>query len=163
MRGRRALATACFSGLFLWVASLSLAADLKPRQAGPADKCPVCGMFVAKYPDFAAQVQFRDGSVLHFDGAKDLFKWYHNLPGFSPGRKRSDIAALYVTGYYDLAPVDGQAAWYVTGSTVYGPMGQELIPFRTQQEARQFMKDHTGKALLRFTDVTPAILKRLDR
>ena len=141
---------------------LSFAADLKPHKVGPKDKCPVCGMFVAKYPDFAAQIQFRDGSTFHFDGAKDMFKYYLNLSRYAPGKKPADITAIFVTSYYDLTMVDGFSAFYVVGSTVYGPMGRELIPFARESEARDFLKDHKGKSIIRFRDVTPAVLRPLD-
>lgn len=154
------------SGLILIVlllgVSLSIAADFKPHKVGPKDKCPVCGMFVAKYPDFAVQIQFRDGSTAHFDGAKDMFKYYLNVPGYTPGKKSSDITAIYVTNYYDLALVNGLTAHYVIGSDVYGPMGRELIPFAKGSEAREFMKDHRGTAIVRFNDVGHATLKPLD-
>ncbi len=138
------------------------AAALNARKPAKGDKCPVCGMFVAKYPDFAAQVQFRNGNVLHFDGAKDFFKYYQNISRYTPGRKQGDIAAILVTSYYSLSPIDAQTAWYVTGSDVFGPMGRELVPFEKEAEAREFLKDHKGKSLLRFRDVTPAIVKELD-
>lgn len=142
-------------------ASLSFAA-LKPQKAGPKDKCPVCGMFVAKYPDFAAQVQFRDGSAVHFDGTKDLFKYCLNLARYAPGRNPADITAVLVTNYYDLKPVDGRTAFYVLGSDIYGPMGRELVPFARESEARDFLKDHRGKSVVRFREVTPAVLRPLD-
>ena len=143
-------------------ASLSFAADLKPHKVGPKDKCPVCGMFVAKYPDFTAQIQFRDGSIVHFDGAKDMFKYYLNVSHYSPGKKVTDIIAVFVTNYYDLTLVNGLTAFYVIGSDVYGPMGRELIPFAKETEARDFMKDHMGKSIIRFRDVSQATLKPLD-
>ena len=149
------------TALFFWF-SLSIAADLKPHKVGPKDKCPVCGMFVAKYPDFAAQIQFRDGSTFHFDGAKDMFKYYLNLSRYAPGKKTTDIAAIFVINYYDLTLVDGLTAYYVIGSDVYGPMGRELIPFVRETEARGFMQDHKGKSIIRFRDVTPTTLKPLD-
>ncbi len=149
------------STLVLWT-SLTFAAELKPHKVGSRDKCPVCGMFVAKYPDFAAQIQFRDGSTFHFDGAKDMFKYYLNLSRYAPGKKPGDIAAVFVTNYYDLTLVDGLPAYYVMGSDVYGPMGRELIPFTKESEARDFMKDHKGKSIIRFSDVTSAVLKSLD-
>jgi nitrous oxide reductase accessory protein NosL len=149
------------STLVLWT-SLTFAAELKPDKVDSRDKCPVCGMFVAKYPDFAAQIQFRDGSTLHFDGAKDMFKYYLNLSRYAPGKKPGDITAVFVTNYYDLTMVDGLLAYYVVGSDVYGPMGRELIPFTRESEARDFMKDHKGKSTIRFRDVTAAVLKPLD-
>ena len=128
----------------------------------PADKCPVCGMFVAKYPDWIAQAIYRDGSYAVFDGAKDLFKYLVNLPTYAPTKRAADIAALYVTDYYSLTLVDGRAAWYIVGSNVLGPMGRELIPVAAEKEARQFMVDHKGKRLLRFSEVTADTLKGLD-
>ena len=128
----------------------------------PADKCPVCGMFVAKYPDFLAQVIYTDGTYALFDGAKDLFKYLFALDTYAAGRNRADIASVYVTDYYSLSPVDGRTAWYVVGSDVFGPMGRELIPFAREAEAREFLQDHAGTGLLRFDTVTPAIIGKLD-
>ena len=101
-------------------ASLAFAADLKPHKAGAKDKCPVCGMFVAKYPDFAAQIQFRDGSTFYFDGTKDMFKYYLNLSRYAPGKKTADISAILVTSYYDLTMVDGTSAYYRLQENVFG-------------------------------------------
>jgi nitrous oxide reductase accessory protein NosL len=138
------------------------AAGQKPRQPGPGDKCPVCGMFVAKYSDFVSQLQFRDGAVLFFDGPKDLFKYYLGFVPATPGRKPADVAAVYVTSYYTLAPIEGRAAYYVAGSNVFGPMGRELVPFEKEAEAREFSKDHKGKAILRFREITSTIVKEID-
>ena len=151
-----------FIAAFIVMTSLAFAGDVKPHKVGPKDKCPVCGMFVFKYPDFAAQIQFRDGSTFHFDGAKDMFKYYLNLARYAPGKKTTDITAVLVTNYYNLTLVDGLPAYYVVGSDVFGPMGRELIPFVKESEARDFLKDHKGKSILRFSDVTPAVLKPLD-
>jgi len=119
-------------------------------------------MFVAKYPDFLAQILFKDGSSLFFDGAKDLFRCYLNLKKYSSSKNPSDVDSIYVNDYYGLISIDGYKAFYVIGSDVYGPMGRDLIPFEKETAAREFMKDHKGKSMLRFTDVTPDILKGLD-
>ena len=34
------------------------AGERAPVVVGPKDKCPVCGMFVQKYPDWTCQVVF---------------------------------------------------------------------------------------------------------
>jgi nitrous oxide reductase accessory protein NosL len=133
-----------------------------PIAPRPADKCPVCGMFVTKYPDWIAQAIYRDGSYAVFDGAKDLFKYLLNPRTYAPTKQAADVAALYVTDYYSLTLIDGRTAWYVIGSDVLGPMGRELIPLAAEKEARQFMIDHKGKRLLRFAEVTAEILKGLD-
>lgn len=138
------------------------AADRKPQKPAAKDKCPVCGMFVAKYPDFIVEVVFHDGSRAYFDGVKDMYKYYFNLKKYNPSKKQADIEALYVTDYYSMNPVDGFRAFYVMGSNVYGPMGRELIPFAKEADAKEFMTDHGGKSLLTFKEVTPDIIRKLD-
>lgn len=142
----------------------SFATDAKNESVKPSsgDKCPVCGMFVAKYPDWVGEIIFADGSVVFFDGAKDLFKYYLNLKKYNPNRATADVAAVYVTEYYDLRMIDGYTAFFVIGSDVYGPMGRELVPFESVDDAKQFMKDHKGERILRFKNIRLRILNKLD-
>jgi len=147
--------------LFL-ILSFAWGAEGSPLKLTKEDKCPVCGMFVYKYPDWVGQVIFTDGSGDFFDGAKDLFKYCFNLKKYEPGKKKEDIAAIYVTEYYDMKLIDARKAFFVIGSDVYGPMGHELIPFITEEDAKVFMKDHKGKRILRFEEITPKIIEKLD-
>ena len=148
--------------LFLAVPIVMYGGDKKPLTPTAKDKCPVCGMFVHKYPDFIAQIHFNDDIMAFFDGNKDMFKYYFNLNKYAPGRKVEEIASIYVMDYYSLSHIDGTKAYYIIGSDIYGPMGKELISFGKESEAKEFMKDHKGKSLLQFKDITPAILKELE-
>jgi copper chaperone NosL len=150
------------AGIFLANAPLLWAQDGKVVKPGPKDKCPVCGMFVAKYPDFVTVLTFKDGAHAFFDGVKDMMRYYFNLQKYSPSKKRDDIAKIQVTDYYSLGFADGFKAFYVSGSDVYGPMGKELIPFEKEAAAREFLKDHKGKAVLRFQDINKDVMKGLD-
>jgi len=136
--------------------------DRKPTKPSPKDKCPVCGMFVAKYPDFLAQILFKDGSSAFFDGTKDMFKYYFTLKKYQPSKNLSDIDGIFVTNYYDLTLTDGLSAYYVLGSDIYGPMGRELIPFKKEADAKEFKKDHQGKSVLKFNEITYEMVKSLD-
>ncbi len=144
------------------VGSISWAGERGLPAPGPRDKCPVCGMFVARYPDFIAGIVFRDGSQVFFDGVKDLFKYRLNMERYERNRSAADIAHIFVTEYYELRPIDGRKAWYVKGSNIYGPMGRELIPFEREADAKEFMRDHKGDAVLRFIDIKMDMLKALD-
>jgi nitrous oxide reductase accessory protein NosL len=142
--------------------SLAAAAEVKPIQHSKKDKCPVCGMFVYKYPDWVAEIAFKEGSIVFFDGAKDLFKFYQNLKKYKPEKTTKDIAAILVTEYYDMELIDAKEAFFVIGSNVYGPMGHELIPFVSQADAQEFKKDHGGTRIFEFKDIKPAVIKKLD-
>ena len=126
------------------------------------DKCPVCGMFVAGYPNWVVTVTFTNGSAAYFDGAKDMFTWYLNRSTYAPPLRQTEIAAVTVRDYYSLRQIDGREAYFVSGSDVTGPMGHELIPFRSEKDARGFMADHRGKRIHRFGEITPSVLKALE-
>jgi len=144
------------------VFTTALAAPPASPAPSAKDKCQVCGMFVAKYPDWTAAVSFKDGATLFFDGAKDLFTWYHNMKKYTPARTLAAISAIRVKDYYALKPIDARQALFVIGSDVFGPMGKELVPFEKAADAEAFLKDHRGKKILRFDEITPAILKTLE-
>jgi len=134
--------------------SLSFAADIKPVNPKKDDKCPVCGMFVAKYTHWLAEVVFKDGTYAVFDGPKDMFKYYLNLQKYASSKKSADITGIFVTEYYSTKLLDARKLFFVIGSDVYGPMGDELIPLSSETDAREFMRDHKGARILKFQDVT---------
>jgi nitrous oxide reductase accessory protein NosL len=148
--------------ILLFLAVTVTAAEKKPIKPAKGDKCPVCGMFVAKYPDWVGEIIFNDGSVAFFDGAKDLFKYYFNLDKYNPKKSMADIEAIYVTEYYNMKLIDASTALYVIGSDVYGPMGRELIPFETREDAEIFIKDHKGERILKFREISVKKVMRLD-
>ncbi len=134
---------------------------LVPKPAAK-DKCPVCGMFVAKYPDWVMVVLFREGSPAFFDGTKDMFKYLFNIKRYDPAKKSEDIKGILVKDYYRVSFIDARKAWYVIGSDIYGPMGRELIPLEHEADAREFLNDHKGRKILRFSEITPEVVKSLD-
>lgn len=148
--------------IFFISGSVAFGEERTPIKPSPKDKCPVCGMFVGKYPDWASAIRFWDGATVFFDGAKDMFKYYFNLKKYNPSKKQTDMEALQVTDYYSLTPTNGFEAFYVIGSDVFGPMGRELIPFAKEDDAKEFMKDHKGQIILRFKEVTDEKIKGLD-
>lgn len=151
-------AAALMLALLLAVPAMA-GSDVKP---GPRDKCPVCGMFVARYPDWIASIRFRDGSVRYFDGVKDLLVFFHGPEKYGFRGGTAAMKTILVKDYYRLEMIDGRSAWYVIGSDVLGPMGKELIPFARQEDAEEFLRDHKGSRILRFKELTPAILRQLE-
>ena len=146
----------------LLISGTGFAVEKRPVEPTRKDKCPVCGMLVYKYPDWTAEIIFQDGSVEFFDGAKDLFKYYFNPVKYRPGKNKKEIAALYVMEYYDMKMIDARKAFFVSGSDIYGPMGHELIPLATEDDARKLLGNHKGKKMYRFEGVTSLVIENLD-
>jgi len=143
---------------FLAVASLGQAKPI--AKVGPKSRCAVCGMFVAKYPGWVCQIQFKDGKSNFFDGVKDAMAFYFNPKEFG-GSSQQDITELWAQDYYTLQWIDLKKAFFVVGSDVYGPMGHELVPFASNKAATSFMKDHHGKKIMAFGEITPEIVASL--
>ena len=146
----------------LWAQAVAPSEEPSLSKPVEGDRCPVCGMFVAKYPDWTAGIVYRDGAKVFFDGPKDMFKYFLNLSKYAPEKSDGDIAAVYVTEYYDMNLIDASKAFFVIGSDIFGPMGRELIPFKDQTDAEMFKKDHKGERIVRFDQVLPATINRLD-
>lgn len=120
-------------------------------------------MFVSLYPEWVAAIHYKNGTLHYFDGTKDMFIYLNNMEKWSQNQKKEDISAIWVTEYYTLQLIDGKRSVYVTGSDVLGPMGHELIPFITMDDAKNFFKDHNGKKIILFSDVTDQMLMNIDK
>ena len=147
---------------FLLAAWVAMAAAQMPPKPGAKDLCPVCGMLVSKYPNWVATIVYKDGHAHHFDGAKGMFKFWHGPAKYAAGHKREDMAAIWVTDFYNLQPIDARKAWYVIGSDVLGPMGDEFVPLASKEDAADFRKDHKGKRILTFEQVTLELVLKVD-
>ena len=135
--------------LYLWdIKRLSHSSKLEHVIAvKEGERCPVCGMSVYKYPKWVAQIFYGDKHY-SFDGVKDMMKYFI--------QHQDGISKIIVTNYYTQKVINAKEAYYVSGSDVYGPMGDELIPFSTDEEAITFSLDHKGVKILRFNEITVA-------
>ncbi len=122
-------------------------------------KCPVCGMFVSKYPKWSALMEI-EGKKHYFDGVKDMMKFYIFDADFPYDRER--VKTFVVSDFYTLNTIPAKKAFYVIGSDIFGPMGDELIPFSTEKAAKNFFMDHNGKKIVTFDKITPKMVMELD-
>lgn len=123
------------------------------------EPCAVCGMLVAKYPGWVAQVRLSDGKVVMFDGPKDMLAYYFAPAEYGAGE--ATVTDIVVRDYYSQKWIDGRAAVYVVGSDVYGPMGSEFVPFESREAATSFAKDHRGERILTFEEVDMALVQNM--
>jgi nitrous oxide reductase accessory protein NosL len=110
--------------------------------------CRNCGMPTQEYPRWQAKALVQ-GEARFFCSPKCLVMWQRGQEA------RPDTA--WVVDYYEVARLRADTAYYVLGSDVLGPMGHDLVPLATEAAAREFLRDHQGKAVLRYESLDSAV------
>lgn len=159
LRQRAIRFLAAFSAVFFLALPVKAVPAGPETEVGAKERCPVCGMFVAKYPAWLSQIRLAGGGVKFFDGVKDMMAYYHAPKAF--GGSGEAVAGMWVRDYYSLEWLEAEKASYVLGSDVHGPMGHEFIPFASRAAAENFLKDHKGTRILRFDEISARLVDSL--
>jgi nitrous oxide reductase accessory protein NosL len=128
----------------------------------PADaRCPVCGMYPARYPRWAAQILFRDGAAQYFDSPVNLFVFMHRVDRYNRSYTLNDVAASFVTDFETGQWIELRKAFFVRGSAALGPMRDAGLPaFASRAAADGFIRSRGGQVLT-FTQVTPELIRSM--
>jgi nitrous oxide reductase accessory protein NosL len=139
-----------YAVLLFLIVSLAMAngAFSQPPEIESHKKCPLCGMYPARYPKFNCQIVFKDGSYEAFDSAIGLLVYLH-FPD-KTGAKLKPIAGVYFKDYLKQGWLEAEKTFFVTGSEIRGPMGIQFLPVDSQQAAEQIKKQANGKDIIRF-------------
>lgn len=139
----------------LFICFLACLSCSSPTTAGKEDyDCKHCGMPSQDYPQWQARVQF-DTRKQWFCSPRCMFATYHQTK-----KKPQNIE---VKDYYSLKFVKAEDAFFVIGSKILGPMGHDLVPFQDKKAAQDFSKEHAGKQIRAFPEVTNKIIQQLQQ
>ena len=124
-------------------------------------RCPVCGMYPARYPRWAAQLIFKDGGVLFFDSPLELFRFLQDMGHYHATQGPEEVARAYVSDAEEGRWVSIVEAYFVSGSDLQGPMRTPDLPaFADEAAAAAFVAARGGR-LIRLEQVTPDLLQSL--
>lgn len=126
--------------------------------------CLVRHIKVYKEPSWVAKVELQNGKKVFFSSPKSMFEFY-----FTPGKwfdvgvkSEQDFKDILVTDFQTLKPVKAKGAFYIYGTNVIGPAGDDLIAFDSYAAAEEFSKKHNGKRILGFRDVSDALIRLIN-
>ncbi len=114
-------------------------------------ECPVCTMKIVGGTPGPSAVVFKDGKVVGFDGASDLFRYL-----FAPekyGFDAANVKNLYATDYSTKKFIDAKSAFFVLDSMVEGSMGPEVVPFSKKADAEKFKTEHMGNRVVTYSEM----------
>jgi len=78
------------------------------------------------------------------------------------GLLSAPIKAIYVQDYMTGERLDATRAFYLFGSRVTGPHGDDLIPFASEAHAKLFMLKNGGTKILPYARITKGLIRYLD-
>lgn len=136
---------------------------LDPRPVPDDARCPVCGMYPARFPRWAAQTIFKDGAAHFFDSPVDLFAFQQRLDRKDRRYTPDDVAIRIVSDFDTGRKIEAQRAFYVHGSSAVGPMRDADLPAFASREAADALARSRGGKVLAFADITPELIQSLNR
>lgn len=123
------------------------------------DLCLIRKFKVYKTPAWISSIKVRSGEVIYFSSPKGMFEFYFRpvkWPEYNV--KSDDDMRMYVTEYGTLEKISARDAFYVYGSTKISPAGDDLVPFRTREDAEKFYDNHHGERIFIFTDISSGLI-----
>lgn len=137
-------------------------AMLAPRPIPAAARCPVCGMYPARFPRWAAQSIFSDGAAHYFDSPIDLFVFLQKVDRYDIRYALNDVAISFVTDFDTGQWIEVQDAFFVHGSSAFGPMRDADLPAFADRATADALIRNRGGRVLAFTEVTPELIQSLN-
>jgi copper chaperone NosL len=129
-------------------------------QLSKGDRCPVCGMFPIKRPQSAAGMMLADGRTFYFCANGCLLRtWRHAQTHL--GVPREQIGRMVVQDYFSGDPLDAEAAFWVAGSDVIGPMGPALVALKSSVDVDRFKARHGGRIFFQLDRMDDELWKSL--
>ena len=126
--------------------------------------CLVRHIKVYENPAWVAKIELQNGNKVFFSSPKSMFEFYFR-PGkwFDIGVKNEkDFKHILVTDFKTLKPVKAKGAFYIYGTDVTSPAGDDLVAFNSYADAEEFSKKHHGKRILGFRDVSDALIRLIN-
>lgn len=118
-------------------------------------------MYPARFPTWATQIIFKDGSAHFFDSPVDLFMFLDEPGRFDQSHSADDVEALYVADHLRATWLDAKTAFFVIGSDIRGPMrGPDIPAFASDTEATAFVSKQGGR-MLRFDAIDSSTVATL--
>jgi len=120
-------------------------------------------MPLKKYEKWLAEAELENGQKKQFVSVKAMMQVYFHQPFFiKHGLLSAPIRNIYVQDWLSGKRIEAKKAYYVFGSRLVGPHGDDLIPFESEANAKRFIAEHGGTKILPFTRLSKTLIRYLD-
>ncbi len=119
---------------------------------------------VYEYPQWVVQITTSENKSIYFSSPKSMFEFYYLFKKWPEFNLKSvdDMVDIKVTDYKTYDAIDARRAYYVYGSNITSISGDDLIPFKNEYDAKEYLKNHNGKRIFRFSQVKHQLIQLLN-
>ncbi len=150
-------------GIFL-ITILSLSAYAYEINFKKDDVCVMRNLKLSSGPKWVSEIKLHNGKVALFCSAKSMLEFFYKPKTYKEYNyfDKSDIEHMLVTDYITLEAIDATKAYYVYGSSVISPAGDDLVTFKNLNDAKRFSAKNNGRRVLPFDKVSLGLVKLLN-
>ncbi|ARQ97930.1 nitrous oxide reductase accessory protein NosL [Campylobacter lanienae] len=120
--------------------------------------CPIKFIDVFKYPDWIAAIEYKNGKKVLFSSAKQMFYYLYT----SKPKEVVPIKKLYVTDYKTKELIEATDAFYIFGSRIVSYSGDDLIPFASYEDAKEFTTQTSASRIFEFSKINKKLIDYLN-
>ncbi len=116
---------------------------------------PVYKLELDKYPKFSTELILKNGKKIKFSSVKSMMNFYFHpekYPEYGV-KSRKEIDEMFVRDYITGKKIDAKDAFYIFGSKLIEPHGDDLIPLSSKTQVELFMKRYGGSKVLRIDNL----------
>jgi len=128
------------------------------------DHCLIRKIDVSKYPQWVAKVVTIQNKTAYFSSPKSMFEYIFSAARWPElgALNSNDLKSVQVSDFKTGDAIDAKTAYYVYGSRKTSPGGDDLVPFRSKSDAEAFVKRNGGARILRFSDISLALINLIN-
>ena len=116
-----------------------------------------------KYPKWLCEATLKNGKKIQFVSVKAMMQVFYHQDYFKRHKFiDSDIKEIFVQDYLNGHKVNAKKAFYLFGSKIVGPHGDDLIPFETLQNAELFKMKNGGTKIMPYQKLSIGLIRYLD-
>ncbi len=127
-------------------------------------ECEVRHLKLIKDMKWASKIELQNGKKVYFSSPKSMFEFYFRPANWAyiGVKSEEDFKDILVTDYSNGKIIEARGAFFVYGSRAISPAGDDLVPFDSYKEAKEFAKKYNGKRVFGFKEVSMALINLIN-
>ncbi|MCU0444674.1 MAG: nitrous oxide reductase accessory protein NosL [Microscillaceae bacterium] len=148
------------NGLFISFLAFACQSNSPEKKAIPNSTrdtkydCAHCAMPANEYPKWNVKLTTADQKLKWFCSPRCMLMEVKHPQG-----KLKNFSLIQLVEYYETRRIKAEDAFFVIGSKVLGPMGNDFVPVKDSASAVEFKNDHEGKQIIRFKDIDTRLIE----